>query len=82
MMHLSNHSDTGYGFARLMLPIGVQNGKLAVKHYLVSDHKWLFPPNSSLFSEFYPQNINYMPVVKFIEGRDLEENISFLNRHY
>ena len=48
----------------------------------MSVHKWLFCPNSSLLSKFNPRNINYMPVVKFIERLDLEQNISFLDRHY
>jgi len=29
-----------------------------------------FNSNSSLLSEFYPRNINYMPVVEFIELLD------------
>ena len=47
----------------------------------MSVHKWLFSPNSSMLSKFNPRNINYMPVVKSIERLDLEQNISFLDRH-
>jgi hypothetical protein len=50
--------------------------------YLVPVHKWPFPPNSSLLSEFNPRNIKNMPVVKFIERLNLEQNISFLDKHY
>ena len=50
--------------------------------YLVSVHKWHFSPNSSLLSKFNPRSINYMPPVKFIERLDLEQNYSFLDRHY
>jgi len=55
---------------------------LAPKDYLVPVHKWPFYPNFSLLSEFNPRNINYMPVVKFIERLDLEQNISFMDRRY
>jgi hypothetical protein len=34
-----------------------------------------------LLSKFNPRNINYMPVVKFIERLDLEQKISFMDRH-
>jgi len=51
-------------------------------NYLVPVHKWLFCPNSLLLSKFYPRNIAYMPVVKFIERLDLNQNISFMDRHY
>jgi hypothetical protein len=40
-----------------------------------------FCSNSSLLSKFYPRNINYMPVVTFIERLDLEQKISFLDGH-
>ena len=53
----------------------------AVRGELVSVHKWLFSPNSLLLSKFNPRNINYMPAVKFIERLDLEQTISFMDRH-
>jgi hypothetical protein len=31
---------------------------------------------------FYPRNINYMPVVKFLACLDLERKSSFLDEHY
>ncbi len=49
--------------------------------YLVSVHKWLIYPDLSLLSKFNPRNINYMPVVKFIERLDLEQNFSSMDRH-
>ncbi len=52
-----------------------------LESYLVSVHKWPFYPNSSLLSKFNPRNIVYMPVVKFIERLDLEQKISFMDRH-
>ena len=45
-------------------------------------HKWLFFPNALFLLEFNPRNINYMPVVKFVERLDLEKNILSLDRHY
>ena len=50
--------------------------------YLVSVHKWLIYPDLSLLSKFNPRNINYMPVVKFIECLNLEQIISSMDRHY
>jgi hypothetical protein len=34
-------------------------------------------PNSALCSKFYPQNINYMPVVKFFACLDFERKSTF-----
>ncbi len=53
-----------------------------IRHYLVPIQKRSFCPISALCSKFYPRNINYMPVVKFFAGLDLEQKSSFLDGHY
>jgi hypothetical protein len=42
--------------------------------------KQSFRPNSALCSKFYPQNINYMPVVKFFACLDFERKSTFCKR--
>jgi len=39
--------------------------------------KLLIRPTSLLHSEFYPQNISYMPVVKFFERLEFERIFLF-----
>ncbi len=69
-----------------------------VVYCLVVVLKWPFSPNASLLSKFNPRDIIYMhpkgtstrslgdscgaPSVKFIERLDLEEKISFMDRHW
>jgi len=57
-------------------------GKLHILNVYSGDPKKLcFCPISALCSKFYPRNINYMPVVKFFAGLDLEQKSSFLDGH-
>ncbi len=44
--------------------------------------KWSFAPIATLCSKFYPRNINYMPVVKFIAYLALKAKSSFLYGHF
>jgi hypothetical protein len=53
----------------------------AQKHELVPIHEWPICPISALRENFYPRNINHIPVVKFFVRLDLDQIFRFVDRH-
>jgi hypothetical protein len=51
------------------------------KNIFFSIQKWPICPISALRSKFFPRNINYMPVEKFIARLDLDQIFLFLDGH-